>query len=139
MRVLPYPIHYRRAFAFSRLLYLLGIVSSSRLTYSLREPMRLTVLKFVDNNQRGLYLCPGENGGTKRMTDQYHAPTHLPFGYGVSALLRRSSDYETDGNSLALVLLALLWVVCPLRLCAFNLAYPACIGFIAYYRYGWSH
>jgi hypothetical protein len=46
--------------------------------------------------------------------DRYNrASTHLPFGYGVSALLHRSSDYGVFDNSLALVLLLFLWVVCP--------------------------
>jgi hypothetical protein len=68
----------------------------------------------MTNNQRGFHLYPGRRVDTTRPAGEAERLPARHFGYGVSALLHHSSDYEIECDSLALIrlifLLALGWL-----------------------------
>jgi hypothetical protein len=92
----------------------------------------------MTNNQRGFHSYPGKFPDTTRSTEQIERLPACHFGYGDSALLHHSSDYEIECDSLALIRLIFLWALGRLRLPASGLSYPAYGGFITYCHRGSS-
>ena len=136
-----YPLHYKVAFAFSSILYPLSFglpLRSACSECSRRDSSGLPCFDCMTIGQRGLHLCSGGNFDTLLLAGEDQLPLHIPFGYGDSALLHHSSDYETYDDSLTLILLIFSLVVCRLRLPASNRSCPAYANFIAYFCRGRS-
>jgi hypothetical protein len=141
MWALPYPLHYKGAFAFSSILYPLSPLAFLAVGF-LRQLRRgswgLPCFDCMTTGQRGFHLYSGGSFGTLLLAQQHQSPFHVPFGYGDSALLHRSSDNEVDNDSLLLILPTFSLFIRRLRLPASNLSCPACANFITYFRRGRS-
>ena len=135
MWVLPYPLHYKMAFAFSSILYPLNpqaFLAVGFLRGWRRGSLGLPCFDCMTINRRGFHLYSGGRCGTLLLAQQHQLPFHIPFGHGDSALLHHSSDNEVDDDSLLLILPIFSLAIGQPRLSASDLSCPACANFVTY-------